>query len=47
MLMMNASLKWFTEETTINLVLARTIGNGLHHDKSPTRCEEDLNLLKT
>ena len=45
-IMLDALVKWFTENTTIRLVLARTIGNDFHFEKPSNLYEVELSLPK-
>ena len=39
--------EWLTDEKHYTLVPAKTTFRNSHHRKSPTRCEQDLNLNRT
>ena len=46
MIMLDALVKRFTENTTIRLVLAITIGNDFHFEKPSNLYEVELSLPK-
>ena len=45
-IMLDALVKWFTENTTIRLVLERTIENEFHFEKPSNLYEVELSLPK-